>query len=80
MWNTGTEFKVNGKKMNMKKNCLTCNCSVVEGELGFFTDACGVGLRLRFLDDCWPDCGDNNVCALVGVDAVGDVTLDDAAE
>lgn len=53
---------------------LTCNCSVVEGEPGFFTDACGVGLRLRCLGDGWPDCGDN-VC-----DAVGVVAVDDAAE
>lgn len=82
MWNTGTESK--DKRKKLYEEWFTCNCSVVEGEPGFFNDASGVGLRLRFLDDGWPDCGDNSVCALdddgVGVDAVGDVALLDAAE
>lgn len=77
MWSTGTE-----SKEDIIDEWFTCNCSVVEGEPGFFCDACGVGLRLRFLDNCWPDCGESSECALddVGVDAVGDVTLLDAAE
>lgn len=57
------------KKTNLQR---TCNCSVVEGELGFFVDTSGVGLRLRFLDDCCPDCGDRVLFELV---VIGDVAL-----
>lgn len=56
-------------------NKITCNCSVVEDELAFFCDACGVGLRLRFLAGC-PHCGDNVLEFVV----TGDVALFDDLE
>lgn len=56
---------------------LTCNCSVVGGELGVLVGACGVGLRLRFLDGCCPCCGDR---VLFGLAVIGDVALVDVPE
>lgn len=65
-WKYGTTIKITTEKQTAN---ITCNCSVVDGEL-FFCDACGVGLRLRFRA-AWPDCGESELAFAV----VGDVTL-----